>query len=177
MPALARGPSERAHRERQREEPKQRGWCSMSAADASEARETHWCFAHPGTNAQAPTTRALRGAPVGVGARRASRTLAARKALGRRRVALHSARCHARVACERAPTTVLRCGGTWSQTTSRQWRGCGRGQMVDGEGELGGFGAQFPLDGALARCFAVRSARLLVACERRRRGNMVSDHQ
>ena len=42
-------------------------------------------------------------------------------------------------------------------------------KRVDGDGELGGFVARFPLDGALARCFAVRSARLLVACERRRR--------
>ena len=47
--------------------------------------------------------------------------------------------------------------------------------MVDGEGELDGFGARFPLDGALARCCAVRSASFPVACERRRRGNMVSE--
>ena len=60
-------------------------------------------------------------------------------------------------------------GGTWPKTTGRQWRGCGWAEMVDSEGELDGFVARFPLDGVLARCCAGRSARLLVACERRRR--------
>ena len=60
-------------------------------------------------------------------------------------------------------------GRTWPPTTVRQWRGCGLAEMVDSEVELDGFVARFPLDGALARCCAVRSACLLVACERVRR--------